>query len=249
MSAEQGDNRLPMLAGEIREAVGDARRHAGSAIGAAISAGEKLIEAKALLKHGTWLPWLAEHCELSERQAQRYMRLALHKGKLDVKSDTVSDLTIRGALEALSEPRLFNFVPPSGHVMIGTQSLAEISHTILVVPSYQHPAHFYVTHVSMTPDGGSVVGTRRPLVAGYVEAMVLAVIATVGSDAFEWQTLESAPWTFNEVLFFDAKSYVDSLQLNVPEDRAEIVQLAQTSEPPIEFGVMVKAQIKSGVAQ
>src|SRR4029077_15336972 len=45
----------------------------------AIKAGELLIEAKALLKHGQWLPWLAEHCSISDRSAQLYMRIAKNR--------------------------------------------------------------------------------------------------------------------------------------------------------------------------
>ena len=36
-----------------------------------------------------WLPWLRDHCSLSERKAQRYMVIAPH---VVAKSDTVSDL-------------------------------------------------------------------------------------------------------------------------------------------------------------
>jgi hypothetical protein len=54
----------------------------------ATAAGKMLIEAKALLKHGEWLPWLRDHCAMSERKAQRYMTIAPHV----CKSDSVSDL-------------------------------------------------------------------------------------------------------------------------------------------------------------
>ena len=39
----------------------------------AMAAGDLLIEAKAQLKHGQWLPWLAKHCVISERTAQLYV--------------------------------------------------------------------------------------------------------------------------------------------------------------------------------
>ena len=39
----------------------------------AVAAGKMLIVAKEQLKHGEWLPWLRDHCSLSERKAQRYM--------------------------------------------------------------------------------------------------------------------------------------------------------------------------------
>jgi hypothetical protein len=72
-------NSLADLAARIRAeheatatALKDSVRHA-------IAAGEMLIEAKALLKHGQWLPWLREHCTISERTAQLYMRTAKNR--------------------------------------------------------------------------------------------------------------------------------------------------------------------------
>jgi Protein of unknown function (DUF3102) len=64
----------------------------------AICAGELLLEAKAQLNHGEWLPWLAEHCQIPERTATHYMRLARHADEIG----NVADLTVRGALELLA---------------------------------------------------------------------------------------------------------------------------------------------------
>ena len=49
------------------------KQDAGNAI---IGIGQRLIEAKAMLPHGEWLPWLTEQVELTERAAQRFMRIA-----------------------------------------------------------------------------------------------------------------------------------------------------------------------------
>lgn len=49
------------------------KQDAGNAI---LSIGQRLIEAKAMLPHGEWLPWLTEQVEFSERTAQSFMRLA-----------------------------------------------------------------------------------------------------------------------------------------------------------------------------
>ena len=49
------------------------KQDAGSAI---IGIGQRLIEAKSLLPHGEWLPWLTERVEFSERTARNFMRLA-----------------------------------------------------------------------------------------------------------------------------------------------------------------------------
>src|SRR5437016_6783694 len=60
----------------------------------AIAAGELLLEAKAQVPHGKWLPWLAEHCAMSERAAQLYMRVAKHRTALEAKTQCVADLTL-----------------------------------------------------------------------------------------------------------------------------------------------------------
>ena len=49
------------------------KQNAGDAI---IGIGQRLMEAKALLPHGSWLPWLEDRVELSERTARNFMRLA-----------------------------------------------------------------------------------------------------------------------------------------------------------------------------
>ena len=72
----------------------------------ALEAGRLLLETKAGLAHGEWLPWLKENCpDISERSAQRYIRLAENQEDLGAKSATVADLTMRAAEEALTTPR------------------------------------------------------------------------------------------------------------------------------------------------
>lgn len=71
-----GDNRLSVLAEEIRAAHAGVQTAAQQAAEYAIAAGKALIEAKALVKHGEWLPWLKANCGFAERTAQLYMRIA-----------------------------------------------------------------------------------------------------------------------------------------------------------------------------
>lgn len=73
-----GDNRLPALAADIRVAHAGVLAARKSRTQRAIEAGRALIEAKALVQHGLWLSWLRQHCDLSERVAQLYMRAARH---------------------------------------------------------------------------------------------------------------------------------------------------------------------------
>ena len=92
-----GDNQLPVLAAEIRKAHADVQDAAKTAAERAIEAGHALIEAKALVKHGEWLPWLREHCALPERTAQVYMKIA----GLGLKSATVAVLGLNAAAKTI----------------------------------------------------------------------------------------------------------------------------------------------------
>ena len=75
----------------------DAKRAGGEAI---LTIGKGLIEAKALLSHGEWLPWLTEKVEFSESSAQRFMRLAREWSN----PSTLTDLGASKALQLLALP-------------------------------------------------------------------------------------------------------------------------------------------------
>lgn len=77
----------------------------------AIEIGRRLVEAKELLSHGEWLPWLERETEFSERSAQRYMRIFEEYGAAqlglfgpETNATTLSDLPISKALALLSVP-------------------------------------------------------------------------------------------------------------------------------------------------
>lgn len=75
----------------------DAKRAGGEAI---LTIGQGLIEAKGLLPHGEWLPWLTERVEFSERSAQNFMRLAREYAN----PQTLADLGASKALALLALP-------------------------------------------------------------------------------------------------------------------------------------------------
>jgi hypothetical protein len=89
-----GSNSLPELAARIRA------EHEATAVAMqrgvehAMAAGDLLIEAKAQLKHGQWLPWLAEHCAMSERSAQLYMRIAKNRKAIEANTQQFADLNL-----------------------------------------------------------------------------------------------------------------------------------------------------------
>lgn len=68
--------------------------------GAILGIGQRLIEAKTMLPHGEWLPWLTERVEFSERTANRFMRLAREW----TNQTTLSDLGASKALALLALP-------------------------------------------------------------------------------------------------------------------------------------------------
>jgi hypothetical protein len=63
--------------------------------------GQDLLQAKADLPHGQWLPWLQSSCpSISERMAQRYMRVASNPTRV---SDLAEADSLRAALVLCAE--------------------------------------------------------------------------------------------------------------------------------------------------
>lgn len=84
---------IEVITGEIL----DAKRAGGEAI---LTIGRCLIEAKDMLSHGEWLPWLTEQVEFSPRTAQNFMRLAREWSN----TQTLADLGASKALALLALP-------------------------------------------------------------------------------------------------------------------------------------------------
>jgi hypothetical protein len=98
-----GSNSLADLGARINEAHTRAMEHAGKAIQHGIACGEMLLEAKAKVPRGQWLPWLRNNITFGERSAQGYMRLAQNVPRLNVE-----DLSLRDALKRLATPRRYS---------------------------------------------------------------------------------------------------------------------------------------------
>ena len=82
---------------DITQEILTCKIRAGEAI---LQIGRCLIEAKELLPHGEWLPWLNERVEYSERTATRFMRLAREW----TNQTALSDLGATKALALLALP-------------------------------------------------------------------------------------------------------------------------------------------------
>lgn len=85
---------IEAITGEIL----DAQRKGGEAI---LTIGRCLNEAKDMLPHGEWLPWLAEKVGYSEKTAQNFMRLAREFSN----PQALADLGATKALKLLALPQ------------------------------------------------------------------------------------------------------------------------------------------------
>jgi hypothetical protein len=100
-------DRLPALATKIDGLHQAAFGAAEKAMELAAECGRCLIEAKQLVAHGKWLPWLEANTKVVPRQSQKYMRLAQHWSEIEAKCDETSHLRlgIDGALDLIAEPK------------------------------------------------------------------------------------------------------------------------------------------------
>ena len=94
MAKPAEDRTIEAITGEIL----DAQRQGGEAI---LTIGRCLNEAKDMLSHGEWLPWLAEKVGYSEKTAQNFMRLAREFSN----PQALADLGATKALKLLALPQ------------------------------------------------------------------------------------------------------------------------------------------------
>jgi hypothetical protein len=93
---------LDVLAKAVREHLQASASAAQNFLEHALDAGDALIRAKAQVKHGEWLPWL-KLCDLSEDNAERYMKLARHRAELN--SAGVRNLSLSAALKLVAKKK------------------------------------------------------------------------------------------------------------------------------------------------
>jgi Protein of unknown function (DUF3102) len=110
--AEQHYKKASLL--ELASQIKSAHRAVGQAMLHAIEAGKLLLEAKKQVPHGEWLSWLETSCDMPERTAQAYMRIARNLGQLDQpNTQRVAYLSVRDALRMFSRTaQVAKVLPP-----------------------------------------------------------------------------------------------------------------------------------------
>jgi hypothetical protein len=102
-SADDNEARLKALIDGINDEHGKCKLAYRSAMGHAINAGGMLNEAKDLVEHGQWLPWVKANCQFDKRTAQLYMKIARYVTLMPHLKDAVMQGTLTAAESFLDE--------------------------------------------------------------------------------------------------------------------------------------------------
>jgi hypothetical protein len=206
-------NSLTDLAVRIRAEHEAARLAARTTIEHAIRAGELLIEAKQLVQHGYWGDWLHAHCDLSERSAQAYMRIARYQSNPQL----TADLTIDDALKVLAKPKpgvidaadeliRADWLPDNGQVRIGILDLPDrnIFEMFGVVEDERHPGYFRIAHTEDYGDDGGGCFTEpksgRPVRGDWVRTFFEHFTRHPDLfDRIEWEDRPAHCWPFPRI--------------------------------------------------
>jgi hypothetical protein len=99
-------DKLRELVTKINEGHAWLLKSSQSVLERAIKVGDMLIEAKSIVAHGHFLKWIETNCNgMSDKTAERYMKLAENKAKLSEikkeKFDTMSNLTLNEAIRII----------------------------------------------------------------------------------------------------------------------------------------------------
>jgi hypothetical protein len=182
------------LAADINRLHNLASLSADEAVAHAKQAGMLLLEAKASMKHGDWLPWLEANITVSPRQVQRYLHVAqgrplpirmeaAHK-PAPIKNDTVSHLEVTAPGSFSGEPDAPQFVPDAS--LCHAHATADAM--FLVEPSQRHSGFFFVSRLDA--DDEHYDCTRRPVGAEWVE-MNLQHFGLAEPSAVAWRVRPS----------------------------------------------------------
>jgi len=132
----------------------------------AIKAGDLLLQAKQLVEHGRWSDWLDHHCDVSQRSAQAYMRLAKNRSVVEANPQSAADLTIDEALQVLAKPKpsvedevtaalviVADYLPEKGQARIGLLKVPEmrISEIFAIIESKEYPGYYNIEHLECYP--------------------------------------------------------------------------------------------------
>ncbi len=206
---------LDALAARIRHEHQAAKIAARKTLEHAIRAGDLLLKAKALVGHGHWGDWLNDHCEVSERTAQGYMRLARNQAALASKTQATADLTIDEALQALAKPNerpdramvssVAEYLPEPGRVRLGRVIDRGVEEWFGVVESSQHPGYFHVTVLDFS---GGETWCKRPVPPEFIKPSIEYAMRNPAMwPQIKWEDLDGWPFAEDTRQAYDWRRY------------------------------------------
>jgi hypothetical protein len=211
------NNLSTTIAADINRHHEEACAKADEAISHAIEAGKLLLQVKASLGHGQFLPWVRAHLTVGVRQAQNYIAAAQGKPTpirsapnakqvahlTDAKPVTqshqchtdTSDAVSRHVTQAVEMPADLekwlgrpSFCPAIGY----WHCASDASGGYWIVPSVQHPECFHISRLSPEDETGESFfdGTRRPVPAYMVESYLTTTFGLTDPVALKWSSIQ-----------------------------------------------------------
>jgi len=137
---------LSSLADRINAAQNHVTTSLKAALKYAVEAGQALNEARDLVPHGEWSKWLSANCEVSDRSARNYMRLARELPKLKPEErQRVAELPLREAMKmiAAAKPEVDCLNPPTGYYSF-YEFPEEMMLFAQIYPAHESQGYFHI---------------------------------------------------------------------------------------------------------
>lgn len=140
LSAALSQREAVEMARTIEDVTRDVLREKARIGSSIIAIGKSLIEAKEMLSHGEWLPWLREQAGFSERSAQQYMQVAMTPA-LNSNPKLVSYLGLAKSIKisSLPEPEREEFVASAQAAGEDEAQVAQLTTATLAKKAPPHP--------------------------------------------------------------------------------------------------------------
>ena len=226
----------PFIAIPINASHAAAIASAQDAVNQARRCGELLARVKDSLPHGAWLRWLGERCDVSPRQAQRYIRLYENWDKLAAHATRETHLTLNAAMSLLARPKRVKATSehaqaiesesekepraaaPVTTVKIVTLERFDGTWKGYIVP-HTDARYAFVSVVQWSTDGGTIDGTRKAIIRTAADETLRHLFGMAHHNLSSAEVNESESdvrWSFNHFLFESAE---DSFEQVMPRRR------------------------------
>ena len=208
------------------------------AIEHAIRAGEALIQAKQLVEHGQWLPWLRDNCKMSERTAQNYMRVARNQDALANPHHDL-DLNLNAAIKTLAAPKALIILPEPRMCRRGDWEADTRFCVVWIAESRQHPGFYWCGAVDgryPSEDDDEIdlqsQHYRRPMKLEWL-AQAIEYMTRHKPSRFAWSDCPVDPWFLGKEAEIDlAETADDECETrSLPKEEGEQVQRALHGRP------------------